>query len=107
MRVLAYVLIAIAGAYAVMLLAAWRMQERIVWQPPRLAQYPSVDAKRLEYASDDGQALFAFLAGDPARAPGLLIAYHGNADLASWYHPWASVVMLPTSGAYIIPVVCA
>jgi fermentation-respiration switch protein FrsA (DUF1100 family) len=102
-RVLAYVLIAIAGAYAVMLLAAWRMQERIVWQPPRLAQYPSVDAKRLEYASDDGQALFAFLAGDPARAPGLLIAYHGNADLAAWFAPWASEVERTTGWAVLVP----
>lgn len=89
--------------YIVMLIAAWRMQERIVWQPPRLAQYPTADARRLDYVSDDGQRLFAFLVGDPARAPGVLIVYHGNADLAAWVVPWASEVERTTGWAVLVP----
>lgn len=103
MRVLLYVLMAVAAAYVVVLIAAWRMQERIVWQPPRLAQYPGADTRRVDYASDDGQPLFAFLVGDPERAPGLLIAYHGNADLAAWVAPWASEVERATGWAVLVP----
>src|SRR5688500_2004025 len=86
-----------------MLVAAWRMQERIVWQPPRLAQYPGADTRRLDYASDDGQPRLAFLVGDPAHAPGVLIAYHGNADLAAWVVPWASEVERATGWAVLVP----
>ncbi len=103
MRIVISALILLAAIYVVMLIAAWRMQERIVWQPPRLAQYPEGATRRLDYASDDGQPLFAFLIGDPARAPGLLIAYHGNADLAAWVAPWASEVERATGWAVLLP----
>src|SRR5688572_27950080 len=86
-----------------MLIAAWRMQERIVWQPPRLAQYPSADSRRLDYASDDGQSLFAFLVGNLERAPGLLITYHCNADLAAWVAPWEREVERSTGWAVLVP----
>jgi pimeloyl-ACP methyl ester carboxylesterase len=102
-RIVISALILLAAIYVVMVIAAWRMQERIVWQPPRLAQYPDAATRRLDYASDDGQPLFAFLVGDPARAPGLLIAYHGNADLAAWVTPWASEVERATGWAVLVP----
>ena len=103
MRLVISALLLFAALYIVMLIAAWRMQERIVWQPPRLAQYPGADVRRLDYASDDGQPLFAFLIGDPVRAPGLVIAYHGNADLAAWVAPWASEVERATGWAVLVP----
>lgn len=103
MRLVISALIVLGALYVVMLVAAWRMQERIVWQPPRLAQYPSADTRRLDYASDDGQPLLAFLVGDPAHAPGVLIAYHGNADLAAWVVPWASEVERATGWAVLVP----
>lgn len=95
--------VVLAALYFVVLVGAWRLQERIVWQPPRLAQYPDVEARRLDYASDDGQPLFAYLVGDPARAHGLLIAYHGNADLAAWVVPWAAEVERLTGWAVLVP----
>jgi pimeloyl-ACP methyl ester carboxylesterase len=67
-----------------------------------MAQYPIAE-RRLDYASDDGQPLFAYLVGDPARAPGLLIAYHGNADLAAWVTQWASEVARATGWAVLVP----
>ena len=82
-RLVISVFVVLAALYVVMLIAARQMQERIVWQPPRMAQYPAADTHRLDYSSDDGQPLFAYLIGDPARAPVLLIAHHGNADLAA------------------------
>jgi fermentation-respiration switch protein FrsA (DUF1100 family) len=102
-RLVISALIVLAAVYVVMLIAAWRMQERIVWQPPRLGAYPVAEARRLDYSSDDGQPLFAYLAGDPARAPGLLIAYHGNGDLAAWVAPWATEVEGATGWAVLVP----
>jgi uncharacterized protein len=102
-RLVISALVVLAALYVVMLIATWRMQERIVWQPPRLAAYPKVDAQRLDYSSDDGQPLFAYLVGDPARAPGLLIAHHGNADLAGWITPWAIDVERETGWAVLVP----
>ncbi|HVE78607.1 MAG TPA: alpha/beta hydrolase [Gemmatimonadaceae bacterium] len=103
MRVLASALAVLVAVYLLLLLAAWRLQERIVWQPPRLASYPGAVARRIDYASDDGQPLFAYLVGDPARAPGLLIACHGNADLAAWFVPWAAEVERRTGWAVLVP----
>jgi fermentation-respiration switch protein FrsA (DUF1100 family) len=89
--------------YLLLNLAAWYWQERIVWQPPRLAQYPAAAARRIEYSAEDGQPLYGYLVGDPSRARGLLIAYHGNADLAAWLVPWANEVERRTGWAVLIP----
>jgi pimeloyl-ACP methyl ester carboxylesterase len=97
-----YALVALAVVYVVVLIAMWRLQERIVWQPPFLAVYPTGEARRIDYASDDGQPLFAYLVGEPARAPGLLIAFHGNADLAAWTVPWAAEVHRRTGWAVMV-----
>jgi fermentation-respiration switch protein FrsA (DUF1100 family) len=103
MRLFLTTLAAVVTLYLLLVVAAWRMQERIVWQPPRMAAYPDAGVRRLDYASDDGQPLFAYLVGDPARAPGLLIACHGNADLAAWVVPWAAEVERRTGWAVLIP----
>ena len=103
MRLALSVLIGVLALYALVLIAAWRMQERIVWQPPRLVVQPEALAQRIDYASDDGQPLYAYLVGDPARARGLLIAYHGNADLATWRVPWAVEVERRTGWAVLVP----
>jgi pimeloyl-ACP methyl ester carboxylesterase len=102
-RLVISTLVVLAAVYVVVVVGAWRMQERIVWQPPRLAQYPDIETRRLDYASDDGQPLFAYLVGDPATARGLLIAYHGNADLAAWVVPWAAEVERLTGWAVLVP----
>jgi uncharacterized protein len=103
MRLVLHALIAVAVVCVLALLAMWWLQERIVWQPPRMAVYPEANARRLEYASDDGQKLFAYLVGDPARARGLLIAYHGNADLAVWNVEWAAMLERLTGWAVLLP----
>ncbi|MGQ0713703.1 MAG: alpha/beta hydrolase [Gemmatimonadaceae bacterium] len=96
-------LIGLAALYAIVLIAAWRMQERIVWQPPRLVVEPGATAQRIDYSADDGQPLYAYLVGDLPRAKGLLIAYHGNADLAAWRVPWAAEVERRTGWAVLVP----
>lgn len=102
MRRVLYALVALTVVFVVVLVAMWRLQERIVWQPPRLAVYPSGVARRIDYASDDGQPLFSYLVGDPSRAPGLVIAFHGNADLAAWTVPWATEVHRRTGWAVMV-----
>ena len=103
MRLFLAVVVIAAGLYLVLVLAVWRLQERVVWQPPRLAVAPEAQARRIEYAADDGQRLLAYLVGEPARAAGLLIAWHGNADLAAWLVPWAAEVERRTGWAVLVP----
>lgn len=104
MRVLLTSLAVAAVVYLLLAAAVWRLQERMVWLPPRLVVYPMpATAQRIEYSADDGQALYAYLVGDPARAPGLLIAFHGNADLAAWVLPWAEEVAQRTRWAVLVP----
>ena len=93
----------LVALYALVLFVAWRMQERIVWQPPGLVVEPAARAQRIDYASDDGQPLFSYLVGDPSRAKGLIIAYHGNADLAAWRVPWAVEAERRTGWAVLLP----
>ncbi|MDQ6716841.1 MAG: alpha/beta hydrolase [Gemmatimonadota bacterium] len=74
-------------------LALWFAQERIVFQPP--GNFSSVDcefAKRIEYHASDGQRLVGFLIEPDAAPTGLLICFHGNADLAAWQLEWGREV---------------
>lgn len=73
-------------------LLIWWRQERIVFQPPG-PPYPDAGAtRRIDYRTADGQQLFGFVIGEPAMSPGVLLAFHGNADLAAWQIPWAREV---------------
>ena len=69
----------------------WWSQERILLQPPRLDEVP-VESGRVHYKAADGQQLVGFLVGDPRAAPGVLLCFHGNADLAVWQLGWAREV---------------
>lgn len=69
----------------------WRNQERIVFQPPRLLSLPAREATAgyRSYLAGDGQPLYGYLVGTPFSDQPLVIAFHGNADLAEWLLPWA------------------
>ena len=69
----------------------WRSQERILFQPPRL-QEEAPETGRVSYEAVDGQRLVGFMVGDPRAAPGVLLCFHGNADLAAWQLDWARTV---------------
>jgi uncharacterized protein len=69
----------------------WRSQERILFQPPRLFEVPP-ESGRVSYEALDGQRLVGFMVGDPRAAPGVLLCFHGNADLAAWQLDWARTV---------------
>ena len=104
MRALAIGLSLVAVVWVLLVAAAWAWQERIVWQPPPHAQsQQGMAALRLDYTASDGQRLHAYLVGDPSHARGLLIAFHGNAELAVWNIGWAQEVERRTGWAVLLP----
>jgi fermentation-respiration switch protein FrsA (DUF1100 family) len=78
------VLVLVFGLLALL----WQSQERILFQPPRFYESP-VESGQVSYGASDGQPLAAFIVGDPQTAAGVLLCFHGNADLAVWQLGWA------------------
>lgn len=99
--------ISILAAAAVLIVGVmvllWSMQERIAYQPPAVAPAFANGAQRVEYRAADGQPLFGFVVGDPEESAGLLLAFHGNADLAVWQLQWARDVATRTGYAVFLP----
>jgi uncharacterized protein len=94
----AFVVIALLVGSLVLL---WRSQERILFQPPRY-RATSTEPERVEYQAADGQRLAGFLVGNPAKASGVLLSFHGNADLALWQLDWARSVEARTGYAVML-----
>jgi len=74
----------------------WRNQERVVFQPPGIVVETPAPARRVEFLASDGTGLYGLLVEPSSPAPAgrrapktLVIAFHGNADLAAWLVPWA------------------
>lgn len=86
-----------------MILLLWVAQERVVFQPPkRFSPADSSIARQIEYHATDGQHLVGFLI-EPARpAEGLLLCFHGNADLAAWQIEWGREVARRSSHAVFL-----
>lgn len=81
--------IVIAVVAALLFVLTWTFQERIAFQPPRGPWPAPTGVVRTDYRAADGQPLFAYVIGNPQTSPGLLLAFHGNADLAVWQIDWA------------------
>ncbi|MGH7650685.1 MAG: alpha/beta hydrolase [Gemmatimonadaceae bacterium] len=81
----------IALVLAAGLLALWWYQERILFQPPHKYGEPIKDG-RIDYAAADGQSLTGYVVGDPRTARGVVLCFHGNADLAMWQIEWAQEI---------------
>jgi pimeloyl-ACP methyl ester carboxylesterase len=107
-------ILAIAFLLTVVLLA-WVYQERVVWQPPG----PPYDDEvvgvwRVDFVAADGQPLFGYLVPPPNGPAGaadsagavparVLLAFHGNAELAAWTVPWAAEVARRTGWTVFVP----
>ena len=101
-----FILFATAGVgllYSGLLLLLWHFQERIVFQPPDDVAPTSVPARRVHYLAADGVKLFAYVVGDCAEDRTLVLAFHGNAEVARWLVPWASTVSRETNACVILP----
>lgn len=92
-------------AFVAAMLLLWRHQERVVFQPPRPAPPPAArsEAEFRRYGADDGQSLHAYLVGTPGADRPLVIAFHGNADLAEWLLPWAQELHARTGASVLLP----
>lgn len=78
-------------------------QERIAFQPQG-PPYPGAQgAHRVDYTAADDQPLFAYLVGNPDSDKPLLIAFHGNADMAVLQLDWAKEILARTG----VPVMLA
>ena len=80
----------------------WIFQERIAFQPPRCPFPKTDDLRQAGYLTSDGQPLFAFIVGDPVSARGVLLCFHGNADLAARLVGWAENVVRTTGFAVML-----
>lgn len=87
----------VLGALALL----WQRQERILFQPPPLLGEPPLSG-RVSYEAVDGQPLVGFMVGDPRESPGVLLSFHGNADLAVWQMDWARAVKRHTGYAVLL-----
>jgi len=84
---------------AVLIGLVWIFQERIAFQPPpspRTTPVASDDVKQDSYLARDDQPLLGFVVGNSQTARGLLLCFHGNADLAVNAIDWARKVSYTT-----------
>lgn len=70
----------------------WWKQENILFQPPGHVDLEFASADKIEFMAADGQKLFGFLVGEIGET-GVLLAFHGNADLAIWQLEWAAEIV--------------
>src|SRR5438874_2461189 len=88
---------------ASLILILWIAQERIVFQPPAQFSTQAPDhARRIDYLASDGQRLAGFLIEPAAARSGVLLCFHGNADLAVWQTNWAEEVSRCTGHAVFL-----
>src|SRR5262245_45374839 len=87
LNVVILVTVAAVAFVAVATLWLWRNQERVVFQPPNVVAPDPAGVQRVALTSD----AFAYVvAPKTAVVPTtVVVAFHGNADLALWTVPWA------------------
>jgi fermentation-respiration switch protein FrsA (DUF1100 family) len=91
------------GGFFFLIFCVWLFQERIAFQPERPPFPADAHAARVDYITSDGQKLFAYLVGNPETAPGLVLVFHGNADLAIRWLDWANEIESRTGLAVMLP----
>lgn len=84
----------------------WRYQERVVFQPPGDAPTAPAPARRVTFPAADGHPLFGYVLDASTDTPirqRVVIAFHGNADLAAWTAPWAHELSQRAGVTVLIP----
>ena len=67
----------------------WWGQEKLVFFPQFARGGDVTSLRRIDYSAADGQKLFAYVVGDSTATRGVLLCFHGNADLATLQAEWA------------------
>src|SRR5690242_10288184 len=101
-QVISYVGVGLITIYAVLVLALWHFQERIVFQPPVGVDTAPVAARQVHYRASDGVELFAFVVGECTPASTVVLAFHGNAEVSRWLVPWGSAVAHETGACVVL-----
>ena len=100
------VIVALAWVVLVTVLL-WLYQERVVFQPPGVTPPAPARAQRIDYVAADGHALFGFVVspanGERGADRTVVLAFHGNADLAAWQVPWARELAERTGATVVLP----
>lgn len=102
-HVLAWGVLSLGALYVGVILLLWTFQEQVVFQPPRAGPAATVSAKKVHYRTSDGVELFAYLVGACRPDTAVMIAFHGNADLARWFVPWAAEASRATGMCVMLP----
>lgn len=108
-RVVTLVGLAVAAALVWVLFTTiwlWHNQERVVFQPPSVDVDAPAPARRVEFRASDGHAIFGYLVEPRAQSPeprAVVIAFHGNADLAAWLVPWARELAVRSGVSVLLP----
>ena len=106
MRLLVLTLLAAVAAIVAIVALVAVFQERGVWQPPARGAAglpPPEVARRVAYAAADGQPLHGYLVGPAGAGARVLIAFHGNAEVAHDRLGWASAVVARTGWSVFLP----
>src|SRR5688500_9729607 len=91
-RMLLTAIAIIAGVFLLLLALIWWGQEKLVYFPqPGPYDHPA-EVHRIDYFAADRQPLLAYVIGDPAAARGVMLCFHGNADLSVHQVDWAREV---------------
>lgn len=95
--------IVLAAVFTLLLVVVWRMQERMVFQPPPGAWPPPAGVERLPVTAPDGIAMFAYVVRGPRSEPGpVVLHFHGNAEVASMAVPWAQSLAHRTGATVVL-----
>jgi fermentation-respiration switch protein FrsA (DUF1100 family) len=87
-----------------MTLWLWRNQERVVFQPPSVVPPDPETGRRVAFPAADGSPTFGFLVQANGGGPKtVVIAFHGNADLAVWFIPWAQELSRRAGVTVLVP----
>lgn len=92
----------VAGVAALLLALIWWGQEKLVYFPQSGPYQHPADVRRIDYSATDGQPLLAYVVGDPGASRGVLLCFHGNADLALHQVDWAREVNRRTGYAVVL-----
>lgn len=104
-RVIAAIVSAALLLVAILVVLAalvWHFQEKIAFQPQRAPFPDAAGIPRVDYVAADGQPLFGYLIGEPKAGKGLLLVFHGNADLAIRQVEWAQEISRRTGFAVML-----
>jgi len=105
LTVLGYVGVAVLAWLVFTTLWLWRNQERVVFQPPEvIAPDPVAAGRRVVIRTADGPSTFGFLVqANGGGSQTVVIAFHGNADLAVWLVPWAQELSRRAGVSVLVP----